>query len=698
MIEQHAPLVNWRPGRILTAVRKGGLPGHPGSGFALGSTPGELHTPGQTVWHLRLSPSAGIWEDAGYFSTGIELSSSANRAFGLVVAGGVIAGRCTGGVAIALEAPGVEQQDDGRIARSTVAGLSLFLLCIPDDQGTRWALAATRDGPEQAQMLARTAAGLALDELWQEAATTRSARMTRFEQQGEWQPVLVEACETLAAALREPEGSIHGTWIDSGDHEAEFEVGCSCLLLPALARMAPDEALQLAGTILKLQEPDGLLAGIIAPDRSTGRRIVPPPLVVRSVLSASQAAGDLGFAARAVPPLVRWIRAQTRHYRTGQSLCTPRHPSEAVFPLLYDDDLALPDLPSLLVAEIDALVELARPFPDLQDVAGTLQEERARLVQDLEQALRHPACGLSGRYPDGRQTRRRTAAALLALGVPGLDERLRTSLTASIEPGGPLLSDEGVREFEAWADDSEPPPVQASTQLLVLAALERGGSAQADALARRMREACLRRRLPHERPRDRLAEASLIILLTPLRAHEDAQVQWAGGAVDILDRNRRALAFAAAGLAAALAVYLGFRLLDTTPAPPGAEEAALAATNYKEGDYAAAIARYQALQASPERDVLRIDAHLGNAHFRAHDPAAAERAYRTAIARQPDQPQVWLNLALALHEQGRRDEARTAYEDFLRHFEPHYPALAARARAAIALIDEQLGGPAPVSR
>jgi tetratricopeptide (TPR) repeat protein len=69
--------------------------------------------------------------------------------------------------------------------------------------------------------------------------------------------------------------------------------------------------------------------------------------------------------------------------------------------------------------------------------------------------------------------------------------------------------------------------------------------------------------------------------------------------------------------------------------------------------------------------------------------AEAEAAYRQILMREPDAPNVRLNLALAVWQQGRREEAISLYRAFAAEQES-YPELAARARLAVRLMERQV--------
>ena len=69
----------------------------------------------------------------------------------------------------------------------------------------------------------------------------------------------------------------------------------------------------------------------------------------------------------------------------------------------------------------------------------------------------------------------------------------------------------------------------------------------------------------------------------------------------------------------------------------------------------------------------------------------AERAYRALLDREPDAPNVRLNLALSVWRQGRLEEALGLYRSFAEGTDTGaFPELAARARLAVDLIERQM--------
>ena len=69
----------------------------------------------------------------------------------------------------------------------------------------------------------------------------------------------------------------------------------------------------------------------------------------------------------------------------------------------------------------------------------------------------------------------------------------------------------------------------------------------------------------------------------------------------------------------------------------------------------------------------------------------AEKAYRALLVREPDAPNVRLNLALSVWRQGRLEEALGLYRSFAEGTDTGaFPELVARARLAVDLIERQL--------
>jgi tetratricopeptide (TPR) repeat protein len=67
-----------------------------------------------------------------------------------------------------------------------------------------------------------------------------------------------------------------------------------------------------------------------------------------------------------------------------------------------------------------------------------------------------------------------------------------------------------------------------------------------------------------------------------------------------------------------------------------------------------------------EPPAARVWYNLGNLRLAAGDPVEAERLYREAAARAPRDGAVRLNLGVALHRQGRREEAAAAWAEAVR--------------------------------
>jgi tetratricopeptide (TPR) repeat protein len=175
------------------------------------------------------------------------------------------------------------------------------------------------------------------------------------------------------------------------------------------------------------------------------------------------------------------------------------------------------------------------------------------------------------------------------------------------------------------------------------------------------------------------------ILRTDSGADIPAAARW-------LDERGRGVALAMlAGVAVLGLGLLGWWIVHRDA--PGAGEAAdlerRARQACADGNHGRAAALYgQAAQRGPD----------GYARYRQAGEwmhleqfADAEAAYRALLARNPDIPNARLNLALAVLQQGRREEARELYRAFAEAPEAAaFPELAERARLAAELVARQL--------
>ena len=111
------------------------------------------------------------------------------------------------------------------------------------------------------------------------------------------------------------------------------------------------------------------------------------------------------------------------------------------------------------------------------------------------------------------------------------------------------------------------------------------------------------------------------------------------------------------------------------PAPRPDEEGyrrllASAEAKYQAGDFPGAVSEYR--KALALRETSAALGGLGRALYDANQPKEAERALQRAVALDRGNARAHLTLGMIYGEQGRRDEARKAYQRYLA-LEPNGP-------------------------
>lgn len=434
---------------------------------------------------------------------------------------------------------------------------------------------------------------------------------------------------------------------------------------------APDVARELVLSAVAAQHPSGAFPCRLQPDGQVVSRGAPWPLLAQA---ADVAAGELPpveFVAVALPAVERHVEWALKYYRAGEGPPTWPTAEEAWLPEVWSSELRTVDLTAMLAAEIEACISLA----ERSNAGGAVSERFGgplkRLRGQLESFFFDAASGLYlDRNTGGAAVSRRTVSMFLPLLTAHLAPPVRRRLEAELmrwyapEAGGFPL-------WESWADDPEPPPVRPLQQAVLWAALLRGGeTASAGELRRR-------------------AAAGGGFgggLAGALAAAPVLSVSATGWS--IWKPGRRRAAIAAALVATGLLGATGL-LMMRRPTLPGATGEALlnlARERSRSGDHEQAIGLYRQFLAMSKSTNGTIRVLLGNALYRAERYEEAEREYRLAMLEEVSALHALYNLGLALHRQGRDDEAARALEQFVGTYRGDFPELANRARVAAAII------------
>lgn len=677
-------------------------------GFRLGRTPGTIApntaAPG---WSLEIEGLAGAAVLA-HGLAGIDASGGICHHLHCPLPG-TLCGETAHATGLHLLSQRHEIRRDGAQTVLAAPGLCVVLIVERHATGTRWALVWSEGNEHETTVHAKAALAVGARAEWDRLLAHRRRILSRAPVDEAFRPCVLEAVEILLGALRPAEGTFPGPWLDTRNQSPAMELSRAIAVLPALLRLEPDLAGALLDTILQLQEPDHSLPSAVAPNESSGPRHAPLPLLASAALALWRQTGELDFARRIVPQLVPVLARQLDHFQSSKDgVSCWQNAGESITPQIHDSGLATPDVASLLLAELQALRELASPFPDHAQRVAPLLARRERLEASLQEFFWDGRkMEFRSRYLDGRVIARPTVAGALPLLSASLPPGQAGQILRLIGPGGPLRLPFGVANWAKWENDDAAPAASPLVQILLLRALRsRGLDAESEALARdlvaHLQDA--RRRLG--RLPDELSETpeapGLPLETAALVVHLAFGDELAGNAVRRrvspvlawLDRQRNGLAAAAviAALGAGALVAVP-SLLSRHADPPPETRLGIGQLRYDEGDFRGALLIYGELLGTPLRDAQALDFKTGNAWFRLGAWSQAEAAYRTALERNPDQPRAWMNLALTLYQQGKFADAKKVYADFITTFGSYYPELEARARTAGELCDLRMARP-----
>lgn len=704
-MENQRDTLPWRAGWVINPPAGSQPPDTPcRPGFRLGAAPGTL-TPlaAAPAWRLVAEPSHG----ARCLAHGFVLADAAGagRHHVYCTQPGTLCGEADESAEIRLDSDRFEvRRDDGQSVIS-VDGLCVALVVARHEGVLRWALVWSDGNEHETVVHAKAALVAGAKACWDGLVAARRGLLARAQCDDALRPAVVEAVEILLGSLRPADGAIPGAWLDTRHTTPAMDLGRAIAILPALAMLSPRDALALFHTLLQLREPDGSLPARVAPNEDHALDHAPLPLLADAARALWRNATSLDFLRNAVPRLATVLGRQLDHF-TSPASGAPcwRHAAESLTPEIHDEGLATPDAGAILLSELDALAELAAPYPDFAGIVNPLLARRPALEETVRAYFwDSETSSFRGRYSDGRAIRRTTVAGVMTMLSSAAEPGHVESLARSIAPGGPLRLPRGIASWARWESDETQPAVAPLVQILVLRALRRQGlDAAADTLARDLSAGIARLHAQN---------AALPAMLAGSRDDGDLPFETAALTIHLafgdvlaaraarrrvspvmgwLDRQRNGLA------AAAILAALGAAVLLSWPSLSGFGGNAApdirvgeARLLYDAGDYHAAIQAYELLRNSPVRDAQQIDFKLGNAWFHLGGYAQAEAAYRVALDRNPDQPRAWMNLALSLFKQGRFAPARELYSEFVATFGDLYPELADRARTAMALCEQQ---------
>ncbi len=502
---------------------------------------------------------------------------------------------------------------------------------------------------------------------------------------------LARAVAVLAASLRAPSGVIPYWWMLGKTREGE---GCLTNDIYAHVRawsmVNPPVAAHLVKSILAAQDPSGAIPRIVRPDGFHDRQWAPLPLLARSAWLAWQAEPSREFHDFVMPRLHRYLTWTISYFDPDESgLPVWRDDREAWTPELYRHTSASADLPSLLIAELDALRDLSRVVASGGPSLDYLLGYRSRLNRNLSGFFWNPpACLFQDRASNGAHVDKITLAATLPLLDTSLPRDMLQPVSEFLQPGGPLRDPRGVREWSEGAAGSAPPLVREEHQLLILDALAESGAVAIAATLRRDLAAAFQ---TENLPTLDAVRAALRIAILGRSVQATPAFSLVSPLLTKLDRRRILVSvgllvlFGALllGLVGAYIVKRSFTLQATETS------AGLARRHYLDGNFSEAKRIINEILDSG-RTYPGLYLSLGNAEFRLNNLDAAAQAYHKELEQDGNTVAATLNLALTLVKGQRAEEAIPLYQEVTNRFSTANPAVAQQAALALRLLEQNL--------
>ena len=587
---------------------------------------------------------------------------------------------------------------------------------IRNTQGhtTKFCLAAGAWDRTEAVNLARRCLDASAEHAFEEGDALRQRIAVRLtDTPGGYEELAAHAVESLLARVQRPQGVFAHRWCSTANAGAHsLDANLVLAVTTAWSRLDPQVAEGTLQTLFSFQRDDGAIPAMIQADGSADFTRAPIPLVA---FSASLLADHPNFQRSAIPHLRRYLQWALDYFdpmQTGRPAW--RSAREAWISSTFDARLRSADLAAMLLCEINAYESIARAHPS---AANSFGAAKARLVRALQGTFWNSKAGaFLDAFEDGSHVERVTLGTVPALLCRELDESQTDSVLKLLEHTDALYTPRGAAMWTRWEGDAQAPPVRATDQIAVLAALHflKAGAAierrlkmalwktlGARYLASHRLYADLQEPLAEEKDKpvacglsDFEAAALAVVLAAPYAEPEEDEEKTGVSAWLIRHAKVAVAAGVSVPVAAAIIIILGF-LARKTPTFSYVEASmGMAQQYYKVGEYQKAIALYEDLSRKGRYYAVQFELPLANAYFRQGDLTRAEMLYRAALNRPEPSPMALLNLGLALFKQGRVEEAAACYSRYLDQFGERWPEQAERAKTAIELIRERRDGEA----
>ncbi len=582
-------------------------------------------------------------------------------------------------------------------------GLHIVLAYGDADNGQTFAVGFSRTSYEKAASRAQGALKHDPHTVLQQEMARRSQFLGTVQTRDADVALILEAHETLAGALRPPQGVLTHRWPESDTLAGAFSLNELSPLIPAWCVLDVTVAEDILRAAFGQVKSNGFLPAWVRPDGSHAEsEMAWPTLALCSQWALDHGASD-EFAAFALRRLSAYVgHALERFHRGGHYAW--RSDREAFIPETFNNELATVDLAVFLLCETDAFMALADRYDRDDLVTAFIQRQRDLLRRHLQEYLWDDKDRLfRDRFIGGDTTKRTTLSSYLPLLWPGLDERQRGQTLKRLNLALGKRKQGGIDSWEHWESDPVFPTVPALHQAFVLQAVRTAGHEDAawkleQALFRALAHAFEARQtipadLTGENPdADSTASsvmgAALAVNLVCRPGDDAAEGIESSKAVRWLDRHRTAVGLTVLGaLISGLAVVvLTYQFKRTPTAVDMTTMTSLADRYYRDGRYDQAMEIYRRLgETEPGNRTLQL--LLGNTLYRQGRLEEAERHYRRALDEDQPSPSALRNLAITLYEQGNLEEAARYFQMIIDELADRYPELATQAQTSLDIIE-----------
>lgn len=454
-------------------------------------------------------------------------------------------------------------------------------------------------------------------------------------------------------------------------------------LARAWCEVRPDVACGLLRSPLDCQGPDGYLPAWFDARGVPSPQVLTRPVCAHAFRLTWMVKADRAWYDEVAPRLKLYLESLVERLDPEET-GLPRWETaeQALLPHLCEMEAATPDLPALIVREIDDLDAVSAGVAVRAVDLGALRNYRQKILSRLREDLWNSEFQyFEPKRPDGRPLLAKTIASLVPLVIEELLNSEEEALISLLMNREFLLTDGGLRPWSEGDDASDPRP-KPDHQLILLDALELKKLTGAAAALR----IAIQKDLPHP---NSPAEQALVMAMLAVPVSDRLTTKILSPIANWLERHQKLTAGAAVAVAAAIGISsywyiagqqkLAAETLDTT--------LGFARQLYRQGKYEEAESLMETVLQS-ENPHATINFEMGNIQYRLGRLDRAAEYY--AKQKGPNlslEAQALHNLAVVRYRQGRVEEAAQIWRRILEEYGDLAPSAQERALSALKILE-----------